>query len=498
MNKLANLKAQIYREKRRLFRLTLFKKNRVKFPQFIQNPKQTMSQSNKSRTHFGPNPHKLPDSSTAQGKIVAEKIGETKPISTIPKQSRIKTNKQDICILLNEMYAEDSNELLLILAIKLANVLLQLDKDGVLGEIKKDFKFMQILNAQIFSENFICFLSQPFDKIYIARNQLRCLEIFSSLFCFEGFFNTRGYILRRLVSNLFQKYNASEHIILKLQILHNFKCLELKNSLALVVQETLTLLIRSIEPHLGVGSQSLDYQVYETTSQVVYEVVSLWEEMHGPSSQLAEDGPLLSVELESVLLGTSCLIEHVLEFLVLALTRHLEQFQSSHTKSLSSARPLVYLFSFLYRLVELDAGKSPLIDFTRCLAKYLDVVEMLNKDFVHFEDGFKEFLLLLNSLVVRHSQSEDCRFDFEIFHLMHGPKFFRCFKLWGSGGSNRQEVPDDGVQGRNNRVFLAVHEPAESGLQSLLPEHHPRRRHHVPLLQRPPSPKRPAHRQILQ
>lgn len=426
MNKLANLKAQIYREKRRLLRLTLFRKNRAKDHKFIEksthpNPKATLQ--------FNKNPVSNPqiNLSNAHSNPFFPKIKITKPKPNKPAKSRLEINKEDIRILLNEMYLEESNEFLLILSIKLANVLIQLSKDGLLDQIKKDGDFMEILKAQLFSENFICFLSQPFSKSFVAHNQLRCLETFTSLFDFADFFNSRGFLLRRLIANLLQKYNSSDHVLLKLRILHNSKCFELKRSLALVVEETLSLLTRSFQA-ISPTCASLDFDVYRTTSQVVFELVSLWESLHCSSSQLADSAPLLDEEIESVLLAISSLIEHVLEFLEMAFANHLEHFRYFYAKSASKPQPLVFLFSFLYRLVDLDADRSSLVDFSRCFVKYLDVADLLVKDFIYFEDGFKEFVLLLNSLVVRQREAEDCRFNFEVFHLKHGPQFFKCFK----------------------------------------------------------------------
>lgn len=433
MNHLAQLKAQTYRERSKLLRLTLFKRNRKPFPDFIPqkpgpqgfapHPPKPLSKIHPEK----PQPEAASGTGQAQSLRLSEKVSFSKGKLPHPSQSRVNILRGDIRILLNEMYQAEPNEFLLILAIKLANVLIKVKKEGLLELLRADAEFLALLESQLFSEGFVLFLSQPFGKQIVARNQLSCLDTFFRLFDYSPFFNSNEYLLRRLVANLFVHFNCQDHLLLKLQALGGLRCPCLKASLPQVVQVTLGHMKLGF-PTLAVSSKVPDFQLYRENSNIIFELVSLWEAFFSPATGLCESNQILETELESVLLATAALTEDAIRFLTGVLEAHSEVFQFFNSQCKSPPQPLVYLFSFIFKILDLSPAAGARVDLSKCLLLYLDLLEKLDEQFLSLPDGFKEFVLVVNCLVVALKNKAEGVFSFELFYLKHGLRFFSVFR----------------------------------------------------------------------
>ena len=433
------LKDRVTRDQRRRFRLNLFQRNRVHLLELIDHSKLEKEASFK--------PLEVSKASKVQSTsnlIQFEEIDNDKLKSLeysskdVRQLSSLEIKKQDLIILLNDLYREEQNENLLTQTIKLTNVLIIEEQEGRLGLLKEDVEFWVQLKDQILKSSLLEFLSQPFQKNRVVLNQLKCLFSLSSLIDFGKFLAKNGFLARRLINNLFVEYNKEDYLSLKLKIFSNLGVNILQDNLCFISNVSLKLIKKWLSQALN-SSFIPAFDMYASSARILKQILLLIDKVYFPSGMKDSVNSCFSdvTECESsfldkeksflpLLVETSILI---VKFIQMSIEEYSEEFTAFLQIPANKSSPLRITFALIYKLTEMHSNINNRVDLSPFLVEYLNLLGSLQISQTYFDDHLKDFTLMLNSLIGSTSQvKENLKFDFELFYLEHGFKLFTFIK----------------------------------------------------------------------
>ena len=434
MNRLEEFKFQVNREKRRNFRRKYYKRNRPNLLELIPTPLNLTLDKNNSL--------KWNDANQKSAKAIIQETSETTPNQNLNKKTSTNVSSEkpgenkwhqsriDIQSLLNDIYVEESAVIKWVLTVKLANMLVALNNEGLWSRDTNDPEFFQEIKSLIIKEYYILFLISPANGFIITTNQLKCIQVFTSLFDFSSFFDNNQSILKLLIMNFFENDAAKTNLPLKIQILLNIPCQSLFKHLVFILQEGLYALDSQI-PEIQAHVVYPDFEICKQFSTVLFFFLSLLNQYFDQIKNLKESNDIRGQEMESLLLFILNNSQRLIDYLSFLICNHSKSFSEFVTKN-KDFRSLSYHFNLLSKLVDTNPAWASKIDFSETLYKYMlfkqAIYEAEDLRLSGFDDGFAQFLGFLNSLINFHEIPFHMEFDFEIFYLKFGPLFFKLLK----------------------------------------------------------------------
>ena len=387
----------MYLEKRRRFRLQLFR---------LHRNTHNLKPITNLQTNF-PNPNfqssRIGDVFVNENLSLANILRFKKQLQGDSNQQKEKIAKEDIKILLNQMYKYGNKEEFLVCVIKISNVLLQRHKSGQLENLKKDTKFWAQVRGQLCTQKLILFLVTPFQMNRIVKNQLHCLLLLTSLLDYASFFNQNSFLVRKMMEFFFVECSRPDNLDLKLSIFANLNRVDILDNVDYLLSKTIEFCLEIVPRQ----PDKFDFSPMQKCSEILYKLMALLQKADFVGFKFSETFKIKPfVDLVAVLI----LYENYY------LENNSKAFAEMCQSDAAAANCLKFAFSLVFKILELDPLLGRDIPFNALFKDYLELYEFKKLGFKVEDKAFVAMVLLINNLM----KVRDIKFDFEQFYLEHG------------------------------------------------------------------------------